>query len=83
MIKLATKKTKETRKTNTTRSTKKENTFEGIKVTCPNCKTTYQVEIFNPKPVQCMDCGHIYLQKTHSNLVADWIREKILTVTGF
>ena len=51
-------------------------------VTCPKCKTTYGVDVLNERQVQCMDCGCVYLQKTHSNIVIDWIREKILTVGG-
>lgn len=51
-----------------------------IEVTCPGCSISYEIERFQDEAIQCMDCGKVYLQKTNSNKVIDWIREKIKTV---
>ena len=53
-----------------------------LEVTCPKCKVTYKTEMLNDKSVRCMDCGCVYHQKTHSNRVISWVREKIITVGG-
>lgn len=54
--------------------------ISNAKVTCPNCNVSYEASMLLSDTVKCQDCGCNYVQKTHSDRVIDWVREKILTV---
>ncbi len=56
--------------------------LNGTEVTCPGCNVSYSIEKFNEEAVRCHDCGCVYYQRTHSEKVIDWVREKIRTVGG-
>ena len=53
-----------------------------MQITCPNCKVTYAVDKCEDSPIVCLDCGAWYSQRTHSNSVIPWVRDKILSVKG-
>jgi len=49
-------------------------------IKCPLCSVKYNVDIPEDYYIFCKDCGTRYFQKTNSNRIISWIRDKILTI---